>query len=134
MADHAFAVENRQFESRPVTSGLDDRLLGGVRTDVEGANLGELDLDVFWKTTVDFDVAVLFGRNQIATRQYAREPSTPYVVDSDLQAIGRTQRIELHWMMADGQYVAAVGPATGRFMLAKRPPLALCQDQDFGGM
>jgi hypothetical protein len=54
--------------------------------------------------------------------------------DRHLHAVRRALRIELQRMAADRQRLLMRRPATGRLMLAKRPPLALSQVQTFGGV
>ena len=47
-------------------------------------------------------------------------------------AVGRCERVELEWMLADRQFLVVRGPAIGRLILANWPPLCLSQVQTLG--
>jgi len=59
-----------------------------IAANVEGANLGELNLDVFWQTAVDLDVAVFIHPVQAQpsprTAKYALSQIAQYTVDTTL--------------------------------------------------
>jgi hypothetical protein len=52
----------------------------------------------------------------------------------DLHAVGRAQRIQLQRVLAHRQFLVVRAPATGRLMLANRPPLLSGAVQTLGGM
>lgn len=59
-----------------------------IAANVEGVNLGELDLDAFWQTAVDLDVAVFIHPVQAQpsprTAKYALSQIAQYTVDTTL--------------------------------------------------